>query len=1032
MSSLEPPDVRPTLFLVQAIETEAGGRILIPPSSPMGSESASQHLENPKPSSKDKLLHDASPAAEQDADDLLATEPTTPSVKRQRSSRKSTGGSTVSGTIRRPRRSKREETPEPQIPKAANVRDYHHPTRDKPNEKARGGWAEGAKAAKQNQALAERLLPGVSVDYAPFVLGFGLARVPSFKGSLRRGTANYPNGERFSTLEYLNPNAEGNSCERQPSGDVETRDPWEPTIKILIETADQINGAAGTRLGSEKCKDQLAELRTRNRAASDRIEADCKWLAVVISSRILVDEEKGPSCLLQVSMNNKASPLPNTPIELLRNLCIDDPVTTIARHYPDVLDVFAQLHRLKPFNYSNIHPKDLVTAKKTTWGGKLIRLMRRLDFLASNIKLPDARDEAELRVLHALRIRDALQRGGSARDLSRMRVFRVRGVGERVRKASEKKMPFFGLSSSTEWSKDFALYYDALVNTVKGYVVKMMGDASVGGTRRKIIDMLMGKLEVVVRDDFLNTSPFSPDWTGVPLICPSFARYLLRNLNNAAPLYNLLTQMFYPGAVDILKRRNSPTQKVPSLTESLFHHLGYSMFRQGKSPPDFDWATSTPEDVAEMEFMPGSAKRPEVRDYSWRYGDRTTRVCLGLICLVFNHSPQLLPAIPKIASTLATKIPKDEILDRNMLAKFVTLCEGWSDAIVKASAAGTLVGDISCDDFRNIPTRRLRIPHSTGLQETEIRLPIAKRFINSLYAQAHTLIGFEDRLYIDYPATVALRDACLEWIQKHTGYKKFPAFSPSPLSTLSCPLPPTGEANDASVASAQAAIRCAQLDEAFIRPLKTLASKWSKPGVLGVPRIAEDAAHIPEAPHRGHGRGRLTELFGFAIPWSSEEEAAAYLADADDDGDAETPKAIDRGRDSESSSDDEEDDDEGANADPASGHSAGSESPSDDEEAGANADPAMQQHEVPASTASPANSAPRNEDTAMEDVVVSTRSSSPIEEFPNSDAAGEGPDPLSSPSPNARKRKRTSDSNDNTEDEADEDHPPLKRARSSG
>ncbi|KAF7336584.1 hypothetical protein MSAN_02290600 [Mycena sanguinolenta] len=384
------------------------------------------------------------------------------------------------------------------------------------------------------------------------------------------------------------------------------------------------------------------------------------WLVAFYDRGLERNPEEYFPFLLQVGSNNHLGPLRDSDADYYNNLVRavgnvgsdagrhkirewaagqkDTAVRKLVHRFPDVIELFSELHKIRAFREKSVAPADLLECKRVNWGffEPCVRgMLLVVRWLASPQGLPLSRDEA-LSQSTAATVHKRLARKLAAEPdfaySQRLVDVLVEGAGGLFVAHLERHMAFFGAGTigkaPSTWRSAFRAYTEAVVAQAAGWVMQAQAMAREVGRdfppltadEVKTVDRLGAKLRAIL--DFPDVAagyPMLPQVssTTFPLLCPAAVIALLREFEAITPLCRLVrlfpspyaqpdpppqtASWFVPGVTDAAKlrigTRSVHTDPIPSETEQILAHLQYF---QHRDTGGMDWARLSPAQIGDV------------------------------------------------------------------------------------------------------------------------------------------------------------------------------------------------------------------------------------------------------------------------------------------------------------------------------------------------------------------------------------------------------------------------------------------------
>ncbi|KAJ7872603.1 hypothetical protein B0H14DRAFT_3438735 [Mycena olivaceomarginata] len=346
--------------------------------------------------------------------------------------------------------------------------------------------------------------------------------------------------------------------------------------------------------------------------AENKLLTEVVWLAAVYDRALEKNKEEYYSFLLQVSMNSElgsATTMRTTltaccalllTIRLWAASQQDTDVRRLVNRYPDVIDLFADIHKMREFCAESVSPKALLEIKRVGWGiyEPCIRGIHLLvHWLGSLHKIPLKEGEVPSQVVNKIqkRLRAFFLREPNFAFSQRIVDILVDGFDSSFDTYLEAHMAYFAAGnckvegSSVIWKIAFAAYSELILKAVNHWPLQEQAANSTGALLpedQAIMALVKGKLDLIFQfQEAVSGFPMVPRvLTGTfPLMCPKFLLALHGELMMINPLLRLIAHWFVPGILDVVKQRMATdslcTDPIQSETELMRDILAYFHYR---------------------------------------------------------------------------------------------------------------------------------------------------------------------------------------------------------------------------------------------------------------------------------------------------------------------------------------------------------------------------------------------------------------------------------------------------------------------
>ncbi|KAJ7195410.1 hypothetical protein B0H12DRAFT_1082205, partial [Mycena haematopus] len=494
-------------------------------------------------------------------------------------------------------------------------------------------------------------------------------------------------------------------------------------------------------MGTAKSKMRLDVL-------SAHLDEKAFWLASLYNRKLESQPDEYFPFLLQVGSNNNVGPLSDTDSDYYNNLVRavgnvgteaglqkirewaatqkDTTVRKLIHRYPDVITLFAELHKIEAFRAMSVPPTDLLELKRVAWGfyEPCVRgMLLILRWLASPMAIPtSAKDDPtspDYEVTMRNRLSRMLLRKADLPYSQRILDIIVNVAANDFRLLLEDKMAFFGAGvvreDTSAWVRAWRAYRDALVTRSNGWAMEhqLIVQSTTGLPAPEFTEeeklcwkRLQAKLELVLDHPGVTGGfPLLPSVgaTAWPLLCPDFLIALGREFTSLSPLLRLVSHWFVPGVTDTAKLRigtySVHTDAIPSETEQILTSLQYF---QHRTTPGMSWSTSTPSQIGAV--LPNVGDDASNSDHLNTFYFRMIKVLLRV------RGSLLADSLPAVAAAVWCKV-EDAPIDEEH--EWSAELEEWTreeDAPYLAA-----MGQWAKESLRNAP------PHTTR-GHTQLRL----------------------------------------------------------------------------------------------------------------------------------------------------------------------------------------------------------------------------------------------------------------------------------------------------------------------
>ncbi|KAJ6447420.1 hypothetical protein C8R45DRAFT_948539 [Mycena sanguinolenta] len=343
--------------------------------------------------------------------------------------------------------------------------------------------------------------------------------------------------------------------------------------------------------------------------AQVKLRTEVVWGVAVYTQKVDINPEKYYALMLYLNTNNNLPSLPDRDVDKFNTVCqalgytgsdsaihvkrwaadqSDSAVQRLVNRFPDVIEWFAELHKMAAFRMLSIKPADLLETKKVGWGlyvRYIEGLINVIHFIASPLDFP-RKDDNSIDILglnswltnyiianpefeYSQRIVDIVVDGSRGLFVTHL----------------QEQMAFFGIRPSsccTIWKTAFKTYAKAILQQVEGWVAADLlinGGEPLTKKDQQIMSLVKGKLLLIFKFSLITDGyPLLPSFAGAgfPLLCPELLICLRNEIESIRPLLQLG------------RMRETRDVAILSDTEQLFRSLEY--FHMRASP---QWATST-------------------------------------------------------------------------------------------------------------------------------------------------------------------------------------------------------------------------------------------------------------------------------------------------------------------------------------------------------------------------------------------------------------------------------------------------------